>query len=280
MLELLSYLVIPGVFILSFVLINMRIKSLIQDKKEKEGTVEYGRRKRKKLKKDKYRDQLAENVKKINEARMADRLKYSDSKWIVEKNKRDREKDAEEAKKLHSIQSDFSDPNQASYQNPFYLKNFQSFDSAYEAANMYFPGLSDSSIKQLATAIFTELTVSESEKASYNGLCMNFCGLLEKEMKRIILTQDPAIGEKELTWGKIVDFMKEKDISREFKPNFRWKQWAQDMEKVNRVRNKAAHGQPITKDEYKLVKETALSTGFLWWISSYNNAILNKKRYS
>ncbi|MEB4857027.1 hypothetical protein [Priestia megaterium] len=145
---------------------------------------------------------------------------------------------------------------------------------------MYFSRLLDYFIKQLATATFTELTVIESKKVSYNGLCMNFCGVLEKEMKKVISTQDRHIDERELAWGKIVDFMKEKDIFREFKPDIRWNQWAQNMEKINRVRNKVAHGQSITKDEYKLVKETALSTGLLWWISSYNNTILNKKRYS
>lgn len=35
-------------------------------------------------------------MRKINEGRMADRLNYSDSKWTVEKNKRDREKGAKE----------------------------------------------------------------------------------------------------------------------------------------------------------------------------------------
>jgi hypothetical protein len=99
---------------------------------------------------------------------------------------------------------------------------------------------------------------------SYAGLAMELLSVVEKELKIIINTVERA--EKKLMWRDIYLYLERNPI---IDSEHEWSDFLIDFNKMNYLRNMAAHGEDITEEEYLNVKRFVISGPILEWISEY-----------
>lgn len=128
-------------------------------------------------------------------------------------------------------------------------------------------GFSEESIDSLITAITLEnLTKSSLDVMSYNGLTNHYTGIFEQEMRRIIgiHRKSPSVTNKKLMWKDICDYLKVNQIptlSENIPDIYRY------MNQIHPIRNKIAHGEPIKKEEFEIVKKLALDKKIFYFMS-------------
>lgn len=149
------------------------------------------------------------------------------------------------------------------------IPNWNSLDDLYNSYEEYrhiFLKFSESSLQSLSTAdvAFKEYTsrVKGRELLSYNGIAMNYVGVLETEIKKLI-TKEFNISNKKLRLIDAINHLEKlKDVilSSEVTIN--------KLHEVRILRNKIAHGGSISYEEVKFIQDTLLTEDkILQWIS-------------
>lgn len=128
-------------------------------------------------------------------------------------------------------------------------------------------GFTEESIDSLITAITLEnLTGSTLDAMSYNGLTNHYTGVFEQEMRRIIGMHGKRSNNmnKKIMWNDICKYLKSNQIPilSENIPNIYGY-----MAEIHPIRNKIAHGEPIKKEEFEIVKNFALDKKIFYFMS-------------
>lgn len=139
-------------------------------------------------------------------------------------------------------------------------------ENEYKILNNTLYSFSTESRKTLATVITEEKTISKKspELRSYTGLVMNYLGVIEKELKLIIIQKEKLSPNKPLMWRDITNYIKKNDlpIIKRYIPDI-----VKHMLSLNALRNKAAHGEFISLDEFIYVKEFCFKKKALEYIA-------------
>ena len=128
-------------------------------------------------------------------------------------------------------------------------------------------GFTEESIDSLITAITLEnLTGSTLDAMSYNGLTNHYTGVFEQEMRRIIGMHGKRSNNtnKKLMWNDICGYLKFNQIpilSENIPDIYGY------MTEIHPIRNKIAHGEPIKKEEFEIVKKLALDKKIFYFMS-------------
>lgn len=137
----------------------------------------------------------------------------------------------------------------------YIVVHFNALDNLYNTYAIYkkqYKDFSESSLYSLATAsdIAKQYESREQGKdiVSYNGIVLNYVGALECELKKLIALKF-NLNEIDL---KLVDAINY--LSKLNHPYLSKQELIEDLHKVRKLRNKAAHGNFITYDEYLDVK--------------------------
>lgn len=144
------------------------------------------------------------------------------------------------------------------------FKPLDILDNEYQKKKTEYPSLSDESLKAIATAITQEvLLVKSQELMSYSGLAMSYFGVLERELKAIIVNYSADFNPK-MMWRDITEYFKNKKtkILTKLVPNI-----YKLLKIMNPLRNKAAHGEFISKEEFELLKSVVFNDRLLEYIS-------------
>lgn len=98
---------------------------------------------------------------------------------------------------------------------------------------------------------------------SYSGLAMNYFGVLERELKVIISNYSSNFNSK-MMWRDITEFFKNNKtkILTKLVPNL-----YELLKIMNPLRNKAAHGEFISKEEFELLKSVVFNERLYDYIS-------------
>lgn len=125
-------------------------------------------------------------------------------------------------------------------------------------------GLEEQSKNDIATALFQAKAIpyKSRNKASYNGLITSLTSILERELKLLIELNE---GKKvpELMFGKINNYLK--DITLPYLENI--PDLYNQLEILRKIRNKAAHGEEVTYDDFITVKEFTIDRQLFEFIS-------------
>ena len=132
--------------------------------------------------------------------------------------------------------------------------HFNSLDNLYNTYAIYknkYKDFSESSLYSLATASDMAKQYESREEGkdiiSYNGIVLNYVGVLECELKKFMALK---FNLKEIDL-KLVDAINY--LSKLNHPILSTQELIEDLHKVRKLRNKAAHGNFITYDEYSYV---------------------------
>lgn len=141
-------------------------------------------------------------------------------------------------------------------------------ENEYEILCHKYAYLDKESLHTLATAIAQEKMMSKSNQLlSYTGMTLSFLTVLERELKSILLSRGTNTEPKKLMWKRIIQHLTEEEILRG-KEN-KEREWLEGLSNFNELRNRAAHGEFVTYEEYRGVKTFILQSGLLNWISEY-----------
>jgi len=144
-------------------------------------------------------------------------------------------------------------------------KALDELNDEYRKLAHSFHGLEESSKDDLATVFYQEksLPYKSKEIISYSGLVMIYSGILERELKLLIeLNEKKKI--KNMTMQKMIIYIVENEIpyiSDEFSDLFL------KLEEIRKIRNLAAHGNKISDQEFKFVKNFCINQQFFQSIS-------------
>jgi len=144
------------------------------------------------------------------------------------------------------------------------FKPLDILDNEYQKKKTEYPSLSDDSLKAIATAITQEVLLNKSQELmSYSGLAMNYFGVLERELKVIISNYSSNFNSK-MMWRDITEFFKNNKtkILTKLVPNL-----YELLKIMNPLRNKAAHGEFISKEEFELLKSVVFNERLYDYIS-------------
>lgn len=125
-------------------------------------------------------------------------------------------------------------------------------DNEYQKMKLRLNGFSDLSLKTIATAITQEDALKKSKDLiSYTGLAMNYFGLLEQELRNIVYKHNKSFTNKRMMWRDLTQFYKENTlpILSKFLPEF-----GRELAEFNGMRNKSAHGEFISFEEFNKLK--------------------------
>lgn len=143
------------------------------------------------------------------------------------------------------------------HENCFIRVNFNPLDNLYNTYAIYknkYKDFSESSLYSLATASDMAKQYESREEGkdiiSYNGIVLNYVGVLECELKKLIALKF-NLNEIDL---KLVDAINY--LSKLNHPILATQELIEDLHNVRKLRNKAAHGNFITYDEYLDVRST------------------------
>lgn len=133
--------------------------------------------------------------------------------------------------------------------------HFNSLDNLYNTYVIYknkYKDFSESSLYSLATASDMSKQYESREEGkdiiSYNGIVLNYVGVFECELKKLISLKF-NLNEMNL---KLVDAIK--NLSKLYHSYLSNPEVIENLHKVRKLRNKAAHGDFITYDEYLYVR--------------------------
>ena len=145
---------------------------------------------------------------------------------------------------------------------------FNALDNLYNTYAIYknkYSGFSECSLNSLATAsdMYEKYISREEGKeiVSYNGIVLNYVGVLEFELKKLMALKF-KLNEKRL---KLVDAIN--SLSKLNHPYLSTPEVIEDLHKVRLLRNKVAHGNSITYDECSYVRTTLVVNSILDEIS-------------
>ncbi|KAF0820887.1 hypothetical protein KIS4809_0414 [Bacillus sp. ZZV12-4809] len=124
-------------------------------------------------------------------------------------------------------------------------------ENEIERIKNMFGYLSPFSIREIATAISTEKAITKSkELLSYMGLSMSYLGVIESELKTIILHREKEnnIKKKSLMWKKIMGYLESRkdQLIKEVELE-EWDFWISKLIEFNSIRNRPAHGEPVKR---------------------------------
>jgi len=140
------------------------------------------------------------------------------------------------------------------------------FDHEYESFVHRLHGLSDESKKALATVLYQEKKMESApqDKLSYTGLVNYFTGIIEQEFRVLISKHNEEATTKKRMWKEICDYIKVNDIpyiSSSVMDAY------DTMMKIHPIRNKIAHGESVSVEDYQLVKSICLDMKLFDYIS-------------
>lgn len=127
-------------------------------------------------------------------------------------------------------------------------------------------GLEKESKNSLATALLRESTFSKKskDKLSYIGLAMHYIGIFEQELRLLIALNEKWEKPKKVMWAEICTYLKEHSLPY-LSENI--VDIADQLKLIHPIRNKIAHGENITFEEFKMIKSLALDKQVLEFIS-------------
>lgn len=146
----------------------------------------------------------------------------------------------------------------------FEWKTLDELENEFEKSIHKLRGLREESIKALSTAGVQEKAIPKksAEKISYAGLAMNYFGILECELRDLIIIEHPH-APKRMMWREICSFIKNNYLSI----IVQMPELVEQLIELHPIRNKAAHGEVVTLDEFEKVKYTAVGSQLLTFIS-------------
>ncbi|MGE7114191.1 SEC-C metal-binding domain-containing protein [Lysinibacillus sp. NPDC047702] len=134
-----------------------------------------------------------------------------------------------------------------------------------QIAKLNYMGLSDDSLKAIATAIASEKTLNTNpEYISYTGMCMSYFGVIEDELRRMVYNKMPKLQNKKIMWAELTGILPQikLPILEQMYP-----QYIDQMKKFNPLRNLAAHGKRISTEEFSNLKKFLFEENFLIYLS-------------
>lgn len=136
----------------------------------------------------------------------------------------------------------------------------------YSDKSSKYPGLLESSITALAAIENQELNFpnKSAELLSYSGLIMLYFGVIESELKNLAIELLDWNRKENLMWRNLIDILEQHNL---FECETFQKNLVSGMKKFNNLRNKAAHGDFVSLEDYKEVKAFVNSIKFLEVIS-------------
>lgn len=152
---------------------------------------------------------------------------------------------------------------------PIYIgiKSHDNLENEYEIVKAKYGFLSEESQRKIATAIHQEKSLSKEKSSylvSYSGLAMELLSVVEKELRTIINQIEKE--EKKRMWKDIYVYLEQTPLIEDQQL---WNNFLEDFRKMNYLRNKAAHGEEISIDDYEDVKDFVLES--LEWISEFKD---------
>lgn len=137
---------------------------------------------------------------------------------------------------------------------------------SYSDKSSEFPGLLESSITSLAAIENQELNLPKksAQLLSYSGLVMLYFGVIESELKNLVI-EILDYGRKEsLMWRNLIEIFEQQTVFGS--ENFQ-KDLVSGMKRFNILRNKAAHGDFVSLTDYLEVKAFVTNIDFLHIVS-------------
>ncbi|SFM37862.1 TPR repeat [Paenibacillus sp. 1_12] len=140
-------------------------------------------------------------------------------------------------------------------------------ENRYKMIRNEWYGLSDQSQKTLATAMILEVSMESlksGELLSYQGIAMNYFGVIEEELRSIILQLEHWPNSRRMMWRDLCEYCHTHTI-----PNMN--QYIPDLGSALTdllpLRNRAAHGGFVSKDEFSQIKELVFERNLLSYLS-------------
>lgn len=148
----------------------------------------------------------------------------------------------------------------------FEWNSLDEIENEYEKYAHTLTGLREESLKTLATAIVQESSIPRKsvDKISYTGLAMNYFGLLEQELRDVISLHEGAPSLKKRMWWELCEYLQNQHIPI---VSDNVELLGDKLKALHALRNRAAHGEFITYEEFAAIKELALDSNLLWSIS-------------
>ena len=141
-------------------------------------------------------------------------------------------------------------------------------DNLYHAYSIYkteYLNFSESSLKSLATATTMAKEYESREQGkeliSYNGVVLNYTGVLEFELKKLI-SKKLNLNIRNLKFVDAINYLAKCNcgtLSKEEVIN--------DLHKIRLLRNKVAHGDTVTYEEFKFIQIVLIDSQILQLIS-------------
>jgi hypothetical protein len=145
-------------------------------------------------------------------------------------------------------------------------KPLDELEHEYESYAHALTGLSEESKKMLASALVQEKSMNKksADKISYSGIIMNYFGIIERELRELIAQLEGWESTKRMMWHEISEYVRKNAVPyiTENIPDFYEK-----MKQLNGIRNKAAHGEFISSEDFNRVKSLAVNKQLLQFIS-------------
>lgn len=147
---------------------------------------------------------------------------------------------------------DFVESNRSSSEIIYEYVSMDVLDNEYKKMKMKFSGFSDTSLKTIATALTQEDALKKSKDLiSYTGLAMSYFGVLERELRNIVYKHNKNLTNKRMMWRELTQFFKDNNlpILSKFMPEL-----GEKLVEFNGMRNKSAHGEFISFEEFNKLK--------------------------
>jgi hypothetical protein len=147
---------------------------------------------------------------------------------------------------------EFVESNRSSSEIIYEYVSMDVLDNEYKKMKMKFSGFSDTSLKTIATALTQEDALKKSKDLiSYTGLAMSYFGVLERELRNIVYKHNKNLTNKRMMWRELTQFFKDNNlpILSKFMPEL-----GEKLVEFNGMRNKSAHGEFISFEEFNKLK--------------------------
>jgi len=143
--------------------------------------------------------------------------------------------------------------------------NFGEINNAIAKYVQECTGFSKDSIDSLATAVSQEMLSDYSlHHITYGGLTSHYTGIFEQEMRIIISLNKRSPKAENLMWNQICAYLRNNEISilTDYIPDF-----YRYMVELQTIRNKAAHGETVSREEFEKVKQLAMEKRAFYYMS-------------
>ena len=134
-----------------------------------------------------------------------------------------------------------------------------------QIAKLNYKGLSEDSLKAIATAIASEKTLNTNpEYISYTGMCMGYFGVIEDELRNLVYNEMPELQNRKIMWAELTGILSQINLPILEKA---YPEYIIQMRKLNPLRNLAAHGKHISTDQFSSLKGFLFEENFLTYLS-------------